>query len=68
MDAEQNYSGADSSMATQAIVELTEANLPAGSGEAEWAEELAFLSGSTPQDRISPAEVDEVIDLSTLLA
>lgn len=70
MAFERYYSGADGTQATQAIVELTEANIPAVSGEAAWAEELGFLDHSAGPwcDALSDTEVDEVIDLSSLLA
>ena len=68
MVREQDYFGGNDSLAAQVIIDLTEANLPAGTGDAEWAEELAFLRGSTGQERIVHPDVDEVLDLSTLLA
>lgn len=70
MSTEYDHCGADDTLTTQAIVELTEANLSSASDEPEWSQEVRFLredDEARQGDRRS-AEVDEVIDLSTLLS
>lgn len=70
MGTENDYPGAGGTLATQAIVELTEANLSAASDESEWSQEVAFLreGDDARQGNTTTAEFEEVIDLSTLLA
>jgi hypothetical protein len=70
MSNESNYPGAERALTRQAIVELTEANLSTASHEEEWDQEVEFLRESDGDRRgaMRQAEVDAVIDLSTLMA
>lgn len=70
MGADNDYPGAERALTRQAIVELTEANLSTASHESEWDQEVEFLRESDDDRRgtLPQAEVDAVIDLSTLMA
>lgn len=67
---ENEYPGAERALTTQAIVELTEANVSTVSDASRWDREVAFLREQSGQSgrEIAQDEVDDLIDLSTLMA